>query len=362
MSALTACAIESGCGPRAEGSAPPPPPPTVEVVTLQYQPVRDVLDMLGQLVASESVIVKPEINGVIDSIEFEEGQRVERGDVLFRLRQGEQRARLRIALAEERLAEAEHLRTKELAKSDVSSAAQLDRAAAELEVARASVELARVELDRTEIRAPFDGVAGERWVSPGDRVSPGERNENVSGLVRVDSIETLELVFTLPEQVLPLVRTGIPVSLTVAPYPDETYRGEIFFIAPSFDPDTRRVLVKARVPNPDRQLRPGLFAQVKAEVSQRDEALLLPEAAVVQDLGGAFVWRVDAERIAHRVPIEIASHRPGTVEIRRGLRPGDVVVSVGTHKVSEGLEVRFAETDDPGVERTRVAAPRPGGP
>jgi membrane fusion protein (multidrug efflux system) len=339
-----------------------PAPPTVEVVTLQFQPVRDVVDMLGQLVASESVVVKPEINGVIESIEFEEGQRVESGDVLFRLRRGEQLARLRVAVAEASLAKEEYARTEELAKRDVSSAAQLDRAAAELEVARANVELARVNLERTEIRAPFDGIVGERWVSPGDRVSPGERNENVSGLVRrVDSIETLELLFTLPELALPLVRTGIPLSLTVAPYPDKSYAGEIFFISPSFDPDTRRVLVKARVPNPDRELRPGLFATVQAEIAQRDAALLVPEAAIVRDLGGAFVWRVDSDRIAHRVQIEIASHRAGSVEIGAGLRPGDVVVSVGTHKVSEGMEVRFAPSGDPGVERARVAAPRAGG-
>jgi membrane fusion protein (multidrug efflux system) len=338
-----------------------PPPPTVEVVTVQFQPVRDVVDMLGQLVASESVVVKPEINGVIESIEFEEGQQVERGDVLFRLRSGEQVARLRVALAERSLAKEEYARTEKLAKRDVSSAAQLDRAAAELEVAHANVELARVNLERTEIRAPFDGIVGERWVSPGDRVSPGERNENVSGLVRVDSIETLELLFTLPELALPLVRTGIPLSLTVAPYPDKSYAGEIFFISSSFDPDTRRVLVKARVPNPDRELRPGLFATVQAEIAQRDAVLLVPEAAVVRDVGGAFVWRVDADRIAHRVQVEIASHRTGSVEIGAGLRPGDVVVSVGTHKVSDGMEVRFAPSGEPGVERARVAAPRAGG-
>lgn len=309
---------------------------------MRPEPLRDVVDLLGQLVAANSVTVKPEINGVIESIEFEEGQRVRRGDVLFRLRREEQLARLRVALAEASLAEEVYGRTERLAKSDVSSAAQLDRAAAELEVALANVALARVNLDRTEIRAPFDGVAGERRVSPGDRVSPGERNANVSGLVRIDSIEALELVFTLPELALPLVKTGVAVSLSVAPYPGESFSGEIFFISPTFDPDTRRVLVKARVPNPDRRLRPGLFANIRAEIARRDDALLVPEAAVVHDLEGAYVWRVGPDHVAQRAPIEIAGRREGRVEIGAGLRPGDVVVSAGTHKVHEGMELRIA--------------------
>ena len=357
------CSIVPAWGPVAEGSAPnAAPPPSVVVVRVVPAPLRNVVDFLGQLVARESVIVKPEISGVIESVEFQEGQTVARDDVLFRLRREEQLARLRVAVAEASLAKEVYQRTEKLKKRDVSSAAQLDRAAAELEVARANVELARVNLARTEIRAPFDGVVGERYVSPGDRVSPGERNENVSGLVRLDSIEVLELVFTLPERALPLARTGIPVSLSVAPYPDASFSGEIFFVSPTFNPDTRRVLVKALVPNPDGRLRPGLFATIRAEIARRDDALVVPEAAVVQDIDGAFIWRLSPEHIAERVPIRIGLRRGGRVEILAGLTPGDTIVSVGTHKVSEGMEVRIAPpavAADPvpgGVERAEVDA------
>jgi hypothetical protein len=146
---LLAFGLLWGCG-AGEASLPDdkgPPPVTVEVMTLEPELLRNVVQIPGQLEAEYSIALRPEIEGVIASIGFVEGQQVTEGDVLFRLRDEEQRARVREAQAQLALASDEHRRTQELARRSVSSAAQLDRAAAEREVARARVELARVELD-----------------------------------------------------------------------------------------------------------------------------------------------------------------------------------------------------------------------
>lgn len=326
--ALAACGRDGGAAPGGR------PEPVVELVTVRPQLLRNLVDIPGQLASEYTAKVRPEIEGILESIHFAEGDFVERGDLLFSLRDEQQRAELAQAVASLALAEATHRRTALLKRQDVSSVAQLERAAAELAVARARVEVAQVGLERMQVRAPFDGLMGALWVSPGDRVT----RETV--MTQADAITRLQLLFYLPEPAVALVEPGIPVKIKVAPYPDERFQGEVYFVSPTVEAEGRRILVKAWIPNEDRRLRPGLFAEIEAEIARRDDALLVPDSALVYDLEGTFVWRVDAESRAHRVPIEVGLRQAGRVEISKGLAPGDVVVAAGIHKVKEGQRVR----------------------
>jgi membrane fusion protein (multidrug efflux system) len=317
-------------------------------VRLQPEVLRNLVAIPGQLASEFSVRIRPELETMLEAIEFAEGEYVEKGRVLFRLRDDQQRAELAEAEASLALAEATHRRTVTLKREDVSSEAQLERAAAELAVARAQVEVARVELERTLIRAPFDGLTGALLVSPGDRV------RRTTELAQIDAIDRLQLLFYLPESAVAVVHPGIPVRVAVAPYPGERFDGEIYFVAPTLEAEGRRVLVKAWVPNPGRRLRPGLFAEIEAEVARRDDALLVPDSALVYDLDGTYVWRIDGESRAQRAPVEVGLRQQGRVEIARGLEPGDTVVAAGIHKVKVGQRVRAAEAG----EASPVAADR----
>jgi membrane fusion protein (multidrug efflux system) len=334
-------AAACGGGEPEAGGEPFTPKATVEVATLQPQELRNVAEIPGQLESEQTVWVRSEIEGILASIEFEEGQQVEAGQVLFRIRDDEQRARLREAEAELALAQDVFRRTTKLASKNVSSAAQLDRARAELSVARARLELARVQLERTRIPAPFAGVVGARAVSIGERVGEETR------LVPLDSLDRLQLVFSLPEVAVGVVRPGAPVRLRVAPYPDEVFEGEVFFVSPTLDPLGRRIVLKAWVPNSDGRLRAGLFATIEAELERRPEALVVPETAVVYDLDGAYVWRVGEDDAAERVAVEVGLHADGRVEVRRGLRPGDEIVTAGTHKLQIGTTIDRAAPPPP---------------
>jgi membrane fusion protein (multidrug efflux system) len=340
--ALLACALApaAGCGERgAEGGGDGPPEAVVEVVTVRPQLLRNLVSIPGQLASEFSVRVRTELEGILESIEFAEGEHVAKGRELFRLRDDQQRAELAEAEASLALAEATHRRTSTLERQDVTSAAALEKAAAELAVARARVEVARVELDRTVIRAPFDGLMGALRVSPGDRL------RRTTELVQIDAIDRLQLLFYLPEQAVSAVRPGIPVKIQVAPYPEERFPGEVYFVAPTLEAEGRRVLVKAWIPNPERRLRPGLFAEIEAEVDRRDDALLVPDSALVYDLEGTFVWKLDGDSRARRAPVEVGIRQQGQVEVARGLAPGDVVVAAGIHKVKDGDKVRAAAHD-----------------
>jgi membrane fusion protein (multidrug efflux system) len=351
--AALAALLLAGCGAGGEGGPADdggPGDAVVELVTLRPEVLRNLVAIPGQLASEYSVRIRPEIEAVLEAIEFAEGEYVQKGRVLFRLRDDQQRAELAEAEASLALAEATHRRTATLKREDVSSEAQLERAAAELAVARARVEVARVELERTLVRAPFDGLTGALLVSPGDRV------RRTTELAQIDAIDRLQLLFYLPESAVPLVRPGIPVRVAVAPYPGERFDGEIYFVAPTLEPEGRRVLVKAWVPNPGRRLHPGLFAEIEAEVARRDDALLVPDSALVYDLEGTFVWKVDPESRAQRTPVEIGLRQAGRAEIASGLAPGDTVVAAGIHKVKAGQRVRDAGAGDGSGP---VAADRP---
>ena len=243
----------AACGRGNEHGGFKPPPPVVEVITVEAETIRDTITLVGQLDSESSVEVRPELDGIVESIDFTEGQSVKKGDVLFRLRDAEQAAHVRQARARAKLAEEIFRRISALAESEISAQTEYDKASAELEVARSEVQLREVELEKTRVRAPFEGVVGARLVSPGERV------RRMTKLVRIDAIDRLQLVFAVPEIGVPFVRTGMPVKISVKPFPEIRFDGEVFFVSPTLDASTRRLSLKAWVPNPGRKLQPSQF-------------------------------------------------------------------------------------------------------
>jgi len=330
--------LSCGAGDDTANARQGPPPVSVEVVTVEPSVLRDRVDLVGQLESDASVIVKPEIAGIIDVIEFLEGEPVKKGDLLVLLRDQEQLAALREAEAKANLAADIFQRTQKLRKQHVSADTELSQARSQYQVTNAAVEIARVELDRTRILAPFDGVVGARLVAPGERV------DDDTGLVQIDAIDRLQLVFAVPEIGVSAVRVGLPVTLTVTPYPDERFTGTVFFVAPALDPRNRQLLLKAWIPNPEHKLKPGLFANLKIQIAERENAIVVPETAIMYDQEGTFVWRVVDGALAERTAVELGLRRPGNVEVIAGLSPGDRIVSAGTHKVTQGARVSFEES------------------
>lgn len=333
-----ACLGGWGCGDAGSGvAADGPPAQVVEVLQVEPELFVDTAVFSGQLDAEQSVTVRSEVEGVIAAVDFEQGQTVKQGDVLFRLRDAEQAAKLREAEAKRDLAHARWQRAEQLRQRDASSEAQHDAARAEWQVARARADLARVAFERTRIRAPFDGVVGQRYVDVGARVD-SERD-----LVRIDSVDRLQLTFAISDEGLPFAKPGMQVRAWVRPYPGEKFPGEVFFVSPSLDPSNRRIWVKAWIDNRDRRLAPGLFANVDLEVRRVEDAIVLPESAVAIDAQGPYVWEVDENQHVARRPVQVGVRERGVVEIVQGLPAGTRIVSAGTHKLAEGAAIRESE-------------------
>ena len=350
ITASVALALVSACGGEAETEEDwAKSPATVEAVTLVPETLRDEVALTGQLDAEFEVLLKPEIHGVIASIEFEEGHHVEADQVLFRLKDGEQRARVMEAEAEQRLAQDIFNRTQRLTRQDVSSLARRAEAAAALDIAAAKLALAELELERTRVRAPFAGVVALRLVAPGDRV------DDESGLVTISAVDRLQLVFSTQEATAGLARTGGVVFARVIAFPGERFRGDIFYVSPRIDPAARRLIVKAWVENADHRLKPGMFANVDVEIAVRPNALFVPEAAIVYDRNGSYVWLIDEDLRAQKVPVRIGLRQRGRVEIAEGVEAGDRVVAAGTNKLMAGSQVEIAPSAP--LEHARESSP-----
>lgn len=290
---------------------------------------------VGTLQSNEAVVLAPEIAGRISEILFEEGERVAAGEPLVKLDSEILEAELAQARANLALSRANYERANTLARQGTGTERARDEALAQLRSDEAHLALAEARLAKATIRAPFAGVLGLRGTSVGAYVTPGER------IVNLEQTDPLKVDFRIPEVYLSDVRVGQRIEVTVDARPGESFGGEIYAIDPLVDVSGRAIRLRARIPNSDGRLNPGLFARVSIIVDVRENAVIVPEAAIVPRRDGNFVFRVeDGKAILTRV--EIGERRPGQVEILSGLAPDATVVTAGQQRLQDGAPVQVA--------------------
>lgn len=313
----------------------------VEVRAVELRAMPDDVSAVGSLVSNESVILRPEVAGRIARIHFREGMPVAKGAVLVEFDAAVQQAELEQAKAAHALAESNHRRTEDLfARKFVSQSAR-DEAASKLEVARATTALAEARFQRTRIVAPFAGVVGIRNVSVGDYIKEGEV------LVNLEDIATLKVDFRLPELYLQRIRPGQALEVTSDALPGERFAATVDAIDPLVDAQGRAVVMRARLPNPDGRLRPGMFARVRLILEERPAVAVVPEEALMPAPGNVqFVYRIEDGK-AKRVEVKTGARRAAMVEVVDGLAPGDVVVTAGHLKLRDGAAVTVVQPAGP---------------
>lgn len=312
----------------------------VEVAPVTRMPLQRSIAAVGTLRSDNSVMLRPEVAGRIAEINFTEGGKVKKGDVLIRLDDSVPQAQLQQAQANLALAESRHRRAQELSREGFISKQARDEAASELKVQRAAVALAKAQLEKTVIQAPFDGLIGLRNVSVGDYISPG------ADLVPIESVDPLKVDFRVPEQYLGSVYQGLKLILSFDALPGQTRQGQVGAISPVVDVGGRSILLRATVPNPDDTLRPGMFARVRLQLSNT-EALVVPETALAPSGDTQYVFKVE-QGVARRVPVTIGLRRQGMVELQDGVQDGDQVIVSGLQKVADGQAVRILDTKKAG--------------
>jgi membrane fusion protein (multidrug efflux system) len=309
---------------RPDGNALP-----VSTYVVTPGPFAEKLHATGTLRADEAVELQAETTGKIVSINFTEGSHVRAGALLVKLNDADLRATLSRAQYRKQLAMLREKRIAQLLKQGVARLEEYDTALAELNVQDADIELTRAQIAMTEIRAPFDGIVGLRYVSDGAFITAATR---VATLQRLDR---LKIDFSLPEKYAGRIKPKSPVSFSVAGG-DRRFKGEIYALDPRIDAATRTVVVRAWCDNPDERLLPGASASVELVLTELGEAILVPSVAVVPGLNELNVYVVGKDHKAERRAVEAGTRLESTVHILSGLRKGDVVITSGLQQLRPG--------------------------
>ena len=318
-------------------------PVAVEAVAVRQMALRDEAQAVGSLRSRQSVVLRPEVSGRITALNFRDGERVRRGQVLVQFDDQLPRAQILQSQAELSIAQANHKRNEELVAQGFISQRSVDESAANLQVAQAKLSLAQATASRLRIVAPFDGVAGIRGVNVGDYLKDG------ADIVNVEDLDAVYVDFRLPERLQGKVRTGQTAQVAFDALPGVRYSAVVQAINPQIDADGRAVAVRGCIDNRRLQLRPGMFARVTAVFSERSDARVIPEEAIVPDGASPYVLRIvdgkePGTRITQRTPVTLGTRVPGLVEVVNGLDVGDLVVTAGQQRVQrDGTAVRVVE-------------------
>jgi membrane fusion protein (multidrug efflux system) len=295
------------------------------VFEVQPRPFREHIAALGTLRAWESIDITTPASQLLEVVAFEDGQQVEAGQVLARLRQDAESASLRELRARLEDARREVRRLEDLARRNQVAQTDLDTARTDVEVLEHQIGEVEARVGDLTIRAPFAGVLGLREVSAGALVAVGQR------LTTLDDISRMRLQFTVPERFLGALRLGQEITATTAAWAG-TFTGTLTAIDSRIDATARSIAARAVLANDAGRLRPGMLMEVSIRGEER-QALMIPEESLESRGARHFVWRLDGER-ALRSEVEIGARTPGWVVVRQGLEAGQMIVRDGLIRLS----------------------------
>jgi membrane fusion protein, multidrug efflux system len=351
------------CGEKQATEAPAPPPPDVSVVETQAQDVPLFLEFVGQTGGLKDIAIRARVEGFLEGLHFQEGGEVKKGDLLYTLESQpfEEKVAARMSgVAEEKTMLAKTKgdldRIKPLAEINAVSKSDLDEAVAayeartsSLEAAKATLRAAKIELGYTKIYSPIDGIIGKTKAKVGDFVG---RDPNPVILNTVSQVDIILVTFFITEtQYLEVARhlaaadtdraDNGEANLELILIDGSTYKhkGKPDFVDREVDATTGAMLIQASFPNPEKLLRPGQFARIRAEARIVKDGILIPQRCVMELQGLHNVYVVDASNKAETREITVGTKVGSNWLITDGLKPGERVVYEGLQKVRDGADV-----------------------
>ena len=330
----------------------PQPVPTVAVAEVQQEEWVPRLPAIGTFRAVAGIDIAPEVGGVVTAIHFESGQDVSKGDPLVNIDDSVEQADLSSNIATLKNAELALQRQLELAKTLSTSKSTLDQAQATRDSAAAAVDKSRALIAQKSLVAAFSGRVGLRKIDVGQYVSPG------TSIATLQQLDPIFVDFPTPEQNFGALHVGEAVEVAVDAYRGQVFAGKISSIDARVDPNTRNILVRAEIPNQERLLRPGMFANVDVLTGEPRKVLTLPSTAVTYSLYGDSVFVVkpapaepgaaqaagaaqDQPQVVEHRFVRVGDTRGDRVALTEGVAVGEKVISEGQIKLLPNARVKI---------------------
>lgn len=324
-----------------------PPPVTVSVIKAEPVTWKPGLEAIGTAVAAQGVSLASETSGIVKEIQFQPNDKIEAGQKLVQLDDAVEAADLAAAQAELALAQTQLERQRTLRERGVTAINDLDVAQASASSSQAQVLKLTAVMNQKSLEAPFGGEIGIAQVDVGEFVAAG------TVFATLQDLENMRVDFTLPEQQVPMVKIGMPVSAT-SEVGELQLNGKIIAIEPKIDPNSRLVTVRAQLDNPDRRLSPGQFIRVWVELPEEQGVMALPQTVVTSNLYGDSVYVVrtegegdQAKQTVEQVFVKTNRRSGELVEITDGIAAGDEVVTAGQNRLTSGATVKIDNTVNP---------------
>lgn len=322
----------------AKGSNPPQTVSTIKAGMEDWQPE---LKAVGSLRAVKGADLAPEVAGIVESINFESGDDVEEGKILLHMRDADDAAKLEALQAAVRLAELTYQRDEKQFKAQAISQATLDTDKANLDAARAQADAQKAIVDKKTIKAPFTGHLGIRSVDVGQYLNPG------TTIVTLQQLDPIYIDFFLPEKMLPQIQAGQKITAKVDAHPEKEFEGEITSINAKVDQNTRNILLRATLKNPERLLLPGMFATVNITSGTAQRYITLPQTSITYNPYGNTVFIVENNKLengsqqltAKQKFVTTGDTRGDQIAILSGLTEGEEVVTAGQIKLRNNTPV-----------------------
>lgn len=285
----------------------------------------------GTISSNEEVDLQSEIPGKIVKILFIEGARVKKNQLLVKINDSELQAQLKKLEFRRQLAEEKEFRQKALLEREGISRESYDAALNELNTIRADIELLQAQLDKTEIKAPFDGIVGLRSVSVGAYITPSTK------IAALQANNPVKIDFSIPQKYYNLIKPGSEVKFRISSL-GKLFKARVYAVEPKIDPSTRTIQIRALCPNDNGELMPGSFAEIELFLEKQSNAILVPSESIIPDIQGERVFLYE-EGIAKPRKVMTGLRTEKDVQIIEGLSKGDSVIVSGIIQLRPNLRV-----------------------
>jgi len=307
----------------------------VEALVIQASKLDNKLVVTGSVLPNESLELKSESSGKIVSISFQEGKPVVKGSLLLEINNDDLEAQLQKQKHNQKLNQDNEFRQRKLLEKDAISQEEYDNALNRLNTTVSDIQILEAQLEKTRIKAPFDGVIGLRYVSLGAYISPS------TVVATLYNISPAKIEFAIPARYSSQVKAGERIFCRVE-NDLRIYKGVVYAIEPRIDQETRTLKIRAQADNKGGNLLPGQFVKVELILESLPNALLVPTEAVIPDQGGKKVFIAD-RGTAREVRIETGIRTENSLEVLSGLKAGDTLLTTGILQLRQGIDIEVSK-------------------